>query len=174
MKKILLITILLFSLLYLLSSNKASAIKIPDEAIRIRVIANSNSPYDQSMKMKVSDNIQKEMYTLLIDAKSINEGRKIIKNNIDNINNNVKVTLQENNYQIPYHISFGQNYFPEKIYKGIKYKEGYYESLVITLGKGEGDNWWCVLFPPLCLLEAEESDDVEYQIFIKELINKYF
>ena len=62
---------------------------------------------------------------------------------------------------------------PEKEYKGVKYKEGYYESWVITLGEGEGNNWWCVLFPPLCLVEAEEADEVEYKFFIKELIDKY-
>lgn len=69
---------------------------------------------------------------------------------------------------------FGFNYFPSKKYKGITYKDGYYESLVVTLGEGKGDNWWCVLFPPLCLLEAEESTDVEYKSYVKELIDKYF
>ena len=54
--------------------------------------------------------------------------------------------------------------------KGIEYDEGYYESLLITLGEGKGDNWWCVLFPPLCLIEAEESTEVEYKSFIKEII----
>ena len=49
-----------------------------------------------------------------------------------------------------------------------------YESLVVTLGKGEGDNWWCVLFPPICMIEAEESTDVEYTTMVKEMMNKYF
>ena len=59
--------------------------------------------------------------------------------------------------------------------KSVTYKEGMYESLVITLGTGEGDNWWCVLFPPLCLVEADESTvgDAEYTFFIKEIIDKY-
>jgi len=48
-----------------------------------------------------------------------------------------------------------------------------YESLLVTLGSGKGDNWWCVLFPPLCLLEAEESDKIEYKFFVQELIEKY-
>ena len=67
--------------------------------------------------------------------------------------------------------------FPEKEYKGVVYDEGYYESLLVTLGEGKGDNFWCVLFPPLCLMEAEETDDtteVEYKSFIKEIIEKYF
>ena len=66
------------------------------------------------------------------------------------------------------------NYFPSKEYKGIKYAAGEYQSLVVTLGNGLGDNWWCVLFPPLCLLEAEDSSDVEYHSFVADMIEKYF
>ena len=72
-------------------------------------------------------------------------------------------------------IHYGLNYFPKKEYKGVIYEEGYYESLVVTLGNGNGDNWWCVLFPPLCLLEAQETNtqDVEYKFFVQDLIDKY-
>ena len=77
------------------------------------------------------------------------------------------------NYNLPYSINFGLNYFPEKEYKGIVYEEGYYESLLITLGEGKGNNWWCVLFPPLCLLEAEENTEVEYTSLVGELLEKY-
>ena len=77
------------------------------------------------------------------------------------------------NYNLPYKINFGYNYFPEKIYRGVTYDEGYYESLLITLGEGKGDNWWCVLFPPLCLLEAEESTAVEYTTLVGEILKKY-
>lgn len=82
--------------------------------------------------------------------------------------------LDEENYLEGFKINYGSNYFPEKKYKGITYKEGYYESLVITLGEGKGDNWWCVLFPPLCLIEADESRNVEYKSFVKEMFDKYF
>ena len=71
-------------------------------------------------------------------------------------------------------INYGTNYFPEKIYKGVKYEAGEYESMVVKIGSGSGDNYWCVLFPPLCLMEAEETDDVEYKFFIKEIIDKIF
>ena len=84
--------------------------------------------------------------------------------------------MKNDNYDNNVEVNYGMNYFPEKTYKGVKYKEGEYESLVVTLGKGEGNNFWCVLFPPLCLLEAEEDDtnEVEYTSFVKELIDKYF
>lgn len=171
MKKLFII-ILIISVIFI-TSIKATSNIIPDEAIRLRVIANSNSSYDQQIKLEVRDAIQLNLYNLLKETKGIEEARNIINNNLDDISNNVKKILEKENYNQNYTISFGQNYFPEKKYKGITYKEGYYESLVITLGSGEGDNWWCVLFPPLCLIEAEESDEVEYKFFIKELIDKY-
>ena len=150
-----------------------SSLAIPEEALRIRVIANSNSQYDQNIKNYVKENIQFKLYDLLKDTKGIEEARKIINTNLPDIDNEVKRTLQELNYELGYDINYGLNYFPSKEYKGTRYEEGYYESLVITLGEGEGDNWWCVLFPPLCLLEAEEDTKVEYTSFVKELLDKY-
>ena len=76
-------------------------------------------------------------------------------------------------YQVPYQIHYGNNYFPAKYYKGITYPAGNYESLVITLGSGAGKNFWCVLFPPLCLLENTEEDisDVDYRLYVKKLLD---
>ena len=74
-----------------------------------------------------------------------------------------------------YDINYGQNYFPEKEYKGIIYPEGNYESLVITLGDGIGSNFWCVLFPPLCLIDNSREDisDVDYQLYVKKLLKGF-
>lgn len=174
MNKKIIFILLLIGIIYLISNYTVGAIKIPDEAIRIRVIANSNSDYDQQMKLKVSNDVQKEIYTLLKNVEDIEVARRIIKGNINKLDDSVRTTLLKNNYNMSYNINFGQNYFPEKEFKGITYEEGYYESVVVSLGEGKGDNWWCVLFPPLCLLEAEESDEVEYKFFVQELIEKYF
>ena len=146
---------------------------IPNENIRIRIIANSDSEYDQQIKNEVKEEIQKDFYNLLKDTKGVEEARKVINNNLTSIDNKVFNILESNNYPTNYKINYGLNYFPSKEYKGTVYEEGYYESLVITLGEGKGSNWWCVLFPPLCLLEAEENDTVEYTSFVKELFQKY-
>lgn len=171
MKKIYFITFII--LILFITNIKASSNIIPDEAIRLRVIANSNSEYDQNIKIKVKDRLELELYNLLKETRGIKEARNIINNNLINISDSVKQLLEQEQYDRDFNINFGSNYFPEKTYRGITYEEGYYESLVVTLGSGEGDNWWCVLFPPLCLLEAEESDEVEYKFFIQELIEKY-
>jgi len=159
---------------YLIIGNTVvEAVKIPDEAIRLRVVPNSDSEYDQNIKLKVKTEVEKELFNLLKNTKGIEEARTVINDNLDTIDNKINSLLLKENYKLGYNINFGYNYFPEKEFNGIIYDEGMYESLLITLGKGEGSNWWCVLFPPLCLLEAEESDEVEYKLFIQELIEKY-
>ena len=169
------ILIIVFIFLYVVIGNViAKNDIIPEEAIRIRVIANSNSNYDQEIKKKVKEQVESDMYNLLKDSKTIEEVRNTIKNNIEKEKENISTILKKENYQLPFEINFGYNYFPKKEFKGITYKEGYYESLVVTLGEGLGDNWWCVLFPPLCMIEAEDSTDVEYTSIVKEIISKYF
>jgi len=174
MKKSIIIFTLII-LIYVLIGNIITINNIiPDDAIRIRVIANSNSEYDQKIKEKVKVTIESDMYKLLNNTMDLDDARNIINNNLIKVEKNIYNTLRKENYQMPFTIKYGLNYFPEKEFKGIKYKEGYYESVVVTLGEGLGDNWWCVLFPPLCMLEAEESTNVEYTTIVKTLIDKYF
>ncbi len=149
---------------------------IPKEAIRFRVLANSNSEEDQKIKEYVRDDLQKELYETLKDTTSIQEAKEIILKNLDTYDTIVKNTLKAHNYQMPYTIDYGNHYFPQKVYKGIPYQAGSYESLLVTLGNGEGNNWWCVLFPPLCLLEAEETttSEVQYKFFVSEILDRFF
>ena len=111
------------------------------------------------------------------NSKTIESSRQIIKNNLSKYNKTVELVLKNEHSNQKYNVDYGYHYFPEKIYKGVKYKEGDYESLLVKLGKGEGDNWWCVLFPPICSLEDDEGSNnpkkTEYSIFIKEIFDKY-
>jgi stage II sporulation protein R len=172
MKKV--FTLMLLTLVIItLIINKSEALIIPDEALRIRVIANSNTPEDQYIKEQVVTNLKTNIYDKLKDSKNVSEAQQIIVNNLEDIKYNVKQTLNKYKNDTNFTVNFGQNYFPDKVYKGVTYQEGYYESLVVTLGEGAGNNFWCVLFPPLCLLEAEDSDEVEYKFFVSELIAKF-
>lgn len=167
--------IILIIISYVIISNIVVANNlIPDDAIRVRVIANSNSDYDQQIKYGVKDIVEDDMYNILSNVNDLSVARDRINNNMNNLESDINKYLKSQNYNLDFNINFGYNYFPEKKYKGIKYKEGYYESLVVTLGSGEGDNWWCVLFPPLCLIEAEDSSDIEYKSLVMETLDKYF
>ena len=163
------IIILFIISLGFLFSNSNEEIIIPEDAIRFRIIANSNSAIDQKKKTEIKNQIEEKIYDVLTNVNNVKEARKLIKENLDVIEKIVK------EYQIPYQINYGQNYFPTKTYKGIIYPSGDYESLVITLGKGIGKNFWCVLFPPLCLIddESKEYSDIEYQSYIKNLLARF-
>ena len=146
---------------------------IPDDSIRIRIIANSDSFDDQYIKIKVKQRIEPVIEEDLSVSSSLNESRFIIKSNLNKYNSMISSYLIDNSYNDKFSINYGSNYFPEKEYKGVKYESGNYESLVIKLGSGMGDNWWCVMFPPICSLEVEENSDIEYKFFVKELFDKY-
>lgn len=143
---------------------------IPDEAIRFRIIPNSNSVKDVVMKEKV----QMEITDIIDDVKSdsIDESRKKIIENIDLIERRIDRVFESNDYKMDYSVNYGINKFPKKVYNGVKYNEGEYESLVVSIGKGKGDNFWCVLYPPLCMID--ESEEVKYKFKVIELFNKLF
>lgn len=147
---------------------KEENITVPEESIRFRIIANSNNDIDQGIKMLIKKDLETNIFRLIQESKSIEETRKIIKENEQVIKNTI------DKYNVPYEINYGQNYFPEKNYKGITYKEGNYESLLITLGNGSGNNWWCVMYPPLCLLESnsENYEEIEYKSYFKTVISQ--
>ena len=77
-----------------------------------------------------------------------------------------------NNIKENFNINIGNNYFPDKNYKGVKYQAGYYDSVVINLGDSKGLNWWCVIYPPLCLIE-EDTEQVEYTSLVSEILSKF-
>ncbi len=167
--------VLAIIMFFVLGNNDSTNILIPNEAIRIRVIANSNLDNDIKAKELLRRDIEPVIYNLLKDVKTIEEARNIIKTNLPGIDVEVEKSLVRQNYNSNYTINFGMNYFPEKEFKGVIYEEGLYESLVITLGEGKGNNWWCVLFPPLCMLEFEDDEmtDIEYKSYVGEMLNKY-
>ena len=164
MKKI--VYIVLIIIIFSLYLGTTKDIVIPKESIRFRIIANSNDPNDQLLKLDIKKDLENNLFTKLENSHSIEESRKIIKDNEDLI----KETLKK--YDIPYSINYGNNYFPQKTYKGVNYEEGEYESLVISLGEAKGNNWWCVIYPPLCLIDQEKEEN-EYKLYIKEILDKF-
>lgn len=170
MKKALLILTVVIGLLVIYEDKEKTQIVIPTQSIRFRVIANSNEEIDMTEKQNLKDYMEDVVYELIKDTTTKDEANEKIIDNFDFLNSKVNDYLENDNYSLDY----GINYFPRKIYKGVIYEEGMYDSLVITLGNGKGNNWWCVLFPPLCLLdENTTTGDVEYQLFISRIINNF-
>ncbi len=143
---------------------KNEEIIIPNDSIRFRIIANSNSIRDLYEKQKLKKDLEDNILNLLDGVTNVSDARLKIQNNLGKINNIVANKIDS------FTINYGLNYFPKKIYKGVIYPEGEYESLVITIGSGLGDNFWCILYPPLCLIN-ENTSDVEYRSFVYDIVN---
>ncbi|MEH7379412.1 stage II sporulation protein R [Bacillus sp. JJ1533] len=165
------IAIVSFVLLMLIGANSYLLIKessaagpqvIPDEAIRLRILANSDSDKDQALKRKVRDAVNAEITEWVAELTSIQAARELIQERLPEIEKIVARVLEEENSNQSYTVDYGRNVqFPTKLYGQFLYPAGEYEAILIELGDAEGANWWCVLFPPLCFLDFSTGDAVE-------------
>ncbi|MCG8542220.1 MAG: stage II sporulation protein R [Clostridia bacterium] len=127
-----------------------------ENLIRFHVIANSDAPFDQALKLKVRDKILKEMDSKF-KAEDIGGAREIILENRDYIKEIAMEEVKENGFNYPVNIILEEHSFPTKNYGSITLPAGNYEALRIVLGNGRGKNWWCVLFPPLCFIDIKQG-----------------
>jgi stage II sporulation protein R len=136
---------------------------IPDEAIRLRILANSDRDEDQELKRRIRDAVNKEITTWVKDITSIEEARRLIRSKLPEIKEIAKETMEKEGASQSISVDFDKISFPTKLYGSMVYPAGEYEAILITLGNGEGANWWCVLFPPLCFLDFSNGEAVEEQ-----------
>lgn len=120
--------------------------------LRLHVIANSNKVGDQALKLKVRDAVIEYMADQK-DLKTVDETREYLKENKKRLQRIAEGVIAAQGYDYPAAVELGVRYIPQKTYGDITFPAGNYEALNITIGSGQGENWWCVLFPPLCLLE---------------------
>lgn len=146
--------------------------KIPKDAIRLRILANSDSEQDQSLKRKVRDAVNDQVGSWVQDLNSLKQARHDIRKHLPQIKQKVKETLDRLHADPSFKVKFGNVKFPTKEYGNYVYPAGTYEALLITLGKGEGANWWCVLFPPLCFLDFDHGDATKEKEDTSEPVQK--
>ncbi|MBU8881042.1 stage II sporulation protein R [Bacillus sp. FJAT-29790] len=126
---------------------------IPNEAIRLRILANSDREADQALKRLVRDAVNKEITKWVADLTSIEDARILIRSNLPEIQKIAESVVAKEKSAQSIKAEFGVVEFPTKLYGQFLYPAGEYEAILITLGEGKGANWWCVLFPPLCFLD---------------------
>lgn len=122
--------------------------------IRFHVVANSDTVEDQMLKQRVRDRVIVYMEPLLKDSKSVEETRQKIRENINQIEEIARETIAADNKNYEVYCSLGNASFPTKAYGDVVFPAGTYEACRIVIGEGKGENWWCVLFPPLCYVDA--------------------
>ncbi|ENQ3079606.1 stage II sporulation protein R [Bacillus cereus] len=163
---------------------------IPKEAIRLRILANSDSKEDQELKRKVRDEVKAQIDGWVAELKSFEDARRVIQSRIPELEQTVAKTLKREGSKETFTVQFNKHIkFPTKVYGNFIYPAGEYEAVLVTIGKGEGANWWCVLFPPMCFLdfssgtavkreenvvqaETIDEDDIEENYEQKEIVKE--
>lgn len=158
-----LVVVMGFVLVATYEETEPAAVNEYEGIIRLHVIANSDSVDDQNLKLKVRDAVIAEV-SKLESKKDIDESREWIASHLDDLEAVADNVIAENGCDYRASAELGVRWIPEKTYGDMYFPAGNYEALTITLGEGAGQNWWCVLFPPLCLITEDEEELAEMGI----------
>jgi stage II sporulation protein R len=131
--------------------------KIYESVVRLHVLANSDSDDDQALKLKVRDEILAHVSPLVIDCKSREEAIKILQGELGKIKKLAREVVLSEGYDYSVDVTLTLEDYPTRNYEAMSFPSGQYVSLRVLIGEAEGQNWWCVLFPPLCLSSASEK-----------------
>lgn len=155
-KRLLLLLVLLFVYTFICAISYVNAVStnIQDSVFRLHVIANSDSEEDQNLKYIVRDKVLEYINSISGNQTSKEEVIKLANENIDEIQKIAEDTLYENGYDYSVKLNIGNFAFPTKTYGDISFPAGYYDALKIEIGEAKGQNWWCVMFPPLCFVDV--------------------
>ncbi|MBR6693364.1 MAG: stage II sporulation protein R [Clostridia bacterium] len=150
---------LIFSILLSFVTFEAHCDDLRKNVFRLHIIANSDSPEDQELKMAVRDAILSESDSLFGQCSSLHDAIASTCANLDLIKETAKKTITENGYNYDVRVSVGEAFFDTRVYDDFMLPAGNYEALKIEIGKAEGRNWWCVLFPSICIGAAGDLSD---------------
>ena len=156
------VLIFLFCPLRAASSNK--------QFLRIHIRANSNLQADQSIKYKVKDAVVDALIPLLSEVEDFEEAKSVCSENLEYIESVANGVLAQNGFCYSSSASIKEEYFPTRCYDELTLEEGVYDALILNLGEGEGNNWWCLVYPAFCFTQSANSDNVVYISKIWEII----
>lgn len=133
--------------------------EIYDNTLRLHILANSDSTDDQILKIRVRDAILEKTAEIADGCTDVDNAKEIYLSNVGELEKTARDTLRKYGSDADVNVTLGQEYYPERQYGDVRLPSGRYTSLKVNIGECEGQNWWCVLFPPLCV-DAAEADDV--------------
>ena len=139
--------------------------EISDEVFRLHILANSDEDYDQQLKLKVRDKVLLYTESLFEKARSKEEAENLISNNLQDICNTAQKEVTDNGYDYTVTAQITKMYFTTRTYESYTLPSGMYDALRITIGSGEGHNWWCVMYPSICISSEKSQDEAARETF---------
>lgn len=173
MKKVLavIIAVIAVGLTLVLVKNFSASEMVETDYLRIHVRANSNSQTDQSIKYIVKDEVVKFITPYAAQCTDKERAMEIISSILPEIEEVCDRVLKQNGFTYTSKASVRAEEFPTRVYGDLTLENGLYDALIVELGSGMGDNWWCVIYPPLCFTSGSAS--VQYRSAIMDIINKF-
>ena len=174
MKKLVAVLIAIFAVIgtIALVKNMGTEVEADTEYLRIHVRANSNSQTDQNIKYIVKDEVVKFITPYAAQCTDKERAMEIISGILPKIEQVCDRVLKEHGFSYTSRASVRAEEFPTRVYGDLTLESGIYDALIIELGSGTGDNWWCVIYPPLCFTSGTAS--IQYRSTIWDIINKFF
>lgn len=150
----------IFTVLFSFTGFAAGCEDIPNHVLRLHVLANSDSKEDQALKLKVRDRILAESSHIMDNVANKTEAQNAVRTALPKLKSAAEDEVQKQGYHYPVDVKMERLYFTTRQYQTVTLPAGEYDSLRVTIGKAEGHNWWCVIFPPMCLPAAEEPKEL--------------
>lgn len=147
---------------------EAECSEISNDTFRLHILANSDMENDQALKIKVRDRVLEYTEELFNNTKSKIDAEKVIAENIQAINNVAYTEILNSGYTYPVKTEITNMYFTTRYYDNYTLPSGMYDALRITIGAGKGRNWWCVMYPTICVSPVEEQEEKAKEVFDDE------
>lgn len=169
MKKVILIlsTIILVLVMFVATNRNQSE----EKYLRVHIRANSNSSEDQAVKYQVRDAVVDALIPVLAEVETFEEAKEVVQDNFDLITSVANQVLEEKGFSYFASLRLDEENFPTRQYGDLTLESGLYDALIIDLGTGEGNNWWCLVYPAFCFTKSSNSTNCEYISKIWEIIN---
>ena len=153
------------TLIYSIIPFQAECADISEEVFRLHILANSDSEEDQNLKLKVRDRVLEYTENLFEEATSKEEAQNVISDNLQSISNIAYKEVLDNGYSYAVKAEITNMYFTTRYYENYTLPSGMYDAIRITIGDGNGKNWWCVMYPSICISTEEEQDEKAKEVF---------
>ena len=152
---------MLLAVLFSFSGFAGACQQLPENIVRLHVLANSDSAEDQALKLQVRDHILKQVSPLMKGVSNKEEALEKLQASLGELQQAAEEKIRQQGYSYSVRVETEQVYFPTRTYGDVTLPAGKYDALRVVIGKGEGQNWWCMLFPALCLPAAEDTPEME-------------
>lgn len=166
--------IVVLILLLIIGASFLPTAEVEYDYLRLHIRANSNSEIDQNIKYEIKDELVEFLTPYFCNVTSKNEAIEIVNNLKEKMSEICVEVLRKNGFNYSANVKINNEYFPTRTYSNTTLESGYYDAVIVELGSAEGDNWWCVMYPPLCFITRENQTEITFKSKIAEWFKSLF